>query len=178
LFKAIYFSPLGESANMASLIPPMKYQSSSTKQGVTPLFSTQNVASTQSTQEVVFVEVMDKQLEKRLNTIEAKIKALDEQVCNQPKIYNTQLIDLGSSVYELDKPLPIVIEVYEDEVVALIPELNLYASSVSDDIAIAKLKEEVISTYLRLLELGNDRLGPLALGSLNTLSRLIVKHNA
>jgi hypothetical protein len=102
-------------------------------------------------------------------TIETRLSGIEEQ----PKVYGSQLLDLGDPRYLLSCPLLVVLEAYSDEVVASIPEFDLYASGVSDSVALAKLKVEVVSTYERLVELEPERLGPLPRGWLAAMNRVI-----
>jgi len=97
----------------------------------------------------------------------------DATIEEQPKTYSSQLLDLGDPRYLLSCPLLVVLESYSDEVVASIPEFDLYASGVSDSVALAKLKVEVVSTYERLVELEPERLGPLPRGWLAAMRRVI-----
>ena len=102
-------------------------------------------------------------------TIETRLSGIEEQ----PKVYGSQLLDLGDPRYLLSCPLLVVLESYSDEVVVSIPEFDLYASGVSDSVALAKLKVEVVSTYERLVELEPEKLGPLPRGWLAAMSRVI-----
>ena len=97
----------------------------------------------------------------------------DATIEEQPKVYSSLLLDLGDPRYLLSCPLLVVLESYSDEVVASIPEFDLYASGVSDSVALAELKVEVVSTYERLVELEPEKLGPLPRGWLAAMNRVI-----
>lgn len=89
-------------------------------------------------------------------------------------IYSTHIHALGNRKYKLRCPLLITIERCEDEVLAIIPEFDLYASGVSDSMALSYLKTEIVSTYERLVELGPDKLGGFMLQCLEAMQAVIV----
>ena len=91
------------------------------------------------------------------------------------KVYNTEIHALGNSKYKLRYPLLVTMEEHEDEVVASIPEFGLYGAAVSEDLALMKLKDEIVSTYERLLELGGNNLGRLAKGCLIAMQAVIME---
>jgi len=109
----------------------------------------------------------------RLARLEAKVDALRERIDERPVAYNAQIHALGDSRYSLRHPLLVTIEDYDEEVVASIPEFDLYASGVSDAVALMGLKTEIVCTYERLTELGPDRLGPLALQCLEAMKKVM-----
>lgn len=113
------------------------------------------------------------ELARRLSMLEEKIDSLYELINNRPEVYTTKILDLDEPRFHLRFPIAVVVESYLDEVVATVPEFNLYASGVSDAVALAKLKLEISSTYGRLVELGSDQLGPLLRGSLAAMNQII-----
>jgi len=108
-----------------------------------------------------------------LAQLEAKVDALCQRIDERPVAYNAQIHALGDSRYSLRHPLLVTIEDYDEEVVASIPEFDLYASGVSDAVALMGLKTEIVCTYERLTELGPDRLGPLALQCLEAMKKVM-----
>lgn len=86
---------------------------------------------------------------------------------------NTQIHALGNPKYKLSWPLLVFMEEYDDEVVASIPEFGLYGSAVSRDLALMKLKDEIVSTYERLTELASGSLGRLGLQHLEAMRAVI-----
>jgi hypothetical protein len=113
----------------------------------------------------------------RLATLEAEVARLREELEEQPRVYSAQLTDLGDPRYTLECPLLVTVEAYAEEVVASIPEFDLYASGISDAVALANLKAELVSTYERLLELGPDKLGPMLSRWLVAMKKIIKKSN-
>ena len=113
----------------------------------------------------------------RLATLEAEVARLREEIEEQPRVYSAQLTDLGDPHYTLERPLLVTMEAYAEEVVASIPEFELYASGISDAMALTNLKAELVSTYERLLELGPDKLGPMPSRWLVAMKKIIGKGN-
>jgi hypothetical protein len=93
--------------------------------------------------------------------LEAILAGLIERLEERPVVYSAQLLDLGDPRYALVQPLLVTIESHPDEVVASVPEYNLYATGASDAVAMMNLKAEIVSTYEHLEALGADRLGPM-----------------
>ena len=125
----------------------------------------------------------DREIYESMAELKGKVSDLQRQVCElmdavqeTAKIYNATIYELGNSQYELTVPLQIVLEEDQEETVARIPELNLYASADTDSEAINELKQEVIKLY-EDLESSARKLGPLPQSWLETLRKLIVKKN-
>jgi len=115
-------------------------------------------------------------LREEISELRGKVDELTELERNTAKIYNATIHELGDIQYELTMPIQVVIEEDEEETVARIPELNLYASADTDSEAINELKQEVIDLY-KELESSDRRLGLLPRSWLQTLRKLIVKNN-
>lgn len=116
------------------------------------------------------------ELREKVSHLEKQLAEINEVLQDVVKTYNATIYELGTSEYELTMPIQIVLEEYQDETVARIPELNLYASADTDTEAITELKHEVIKLYEHLVS--SDRiLGPLPKSWLETLRKLIVKKN-
>ena len=114
------------------------------------------------------------ELNEKVSDLQRQVGELTDAVQETAKIYNATIYELGNSQYELTMPLQIVLEEDQEETVARIPELNLYASADTDSEAINELKQEVIKLYGDL-ESSDRELGPLPQSWLQTLRKLIVK---
>ena len=95
------------------------------------------------------------------------------------KIYNTQIHSLGNPKYKLQCPLLVCIERRKEtggdrDVVAWIPEFGLYGSGISDDLALLRLKDEIVATYECLSALAPDKLGRLMYCCLEAMQAVIV----
>ena len=118
-------------------------------------------------------------LDRRLADLESQVKRLlvearrlNKQTVERPLVYNAQLVDLGEAC-PLGRPLQVVLESYPDRVIARLPEFDLYACGASDSLAIVGLKKEIRSTYLRLRDLGPEKLGPMAATWFSTMKSTI-----
>lgn len=115
-------------------------------------------------------------LREEVSELRQSVDELTEIVRDTAKIYSATIHELGDSRFELAMPLQIVLEEDQEETVARIPELNLYASADTDSEAVNELKQEVIRLYEEL-ETSDKKLGPLPESWLQTLRKLIVKKN-
>lgn len=165
---------------MATLAPMIKSQSvPTTEQGVKAGFDWLSSASSQLLPyPMISVNIISSHLDQRLTALEEKVNSLFELINSRPITYNTYLLDLNDSRIQLRCPLAVVIESYTDEVIATIPEFNLYASGPSDAVALANLQLEVVSTYTRLYKLGSEQLGPLPRGWLTAMNKVIEINHA
>ncbi len=109
----------------------------------------------------------------RLEELAKAVDSLREQIRDRPIVYGAQIHDLGDPRYSLRCPLIVTMEAWPDEVVARLPEFDLYATGASDAVAVMNLKAEIVGTYERLEDVGPDKLGPMALQWLATLRRII-----
>lgn len=116
------------------------------------------------------------ELKTTVSDLQRKVDELTEAMADAGRVYNTTIYDLADAKYELSKPLQIVLEEDEEETVARVPELNLYASADTDSEAIKELKQEIIQLY-EDLHGSHRKLGPLPESWLQTLRKLIVKKN-
>ena len=94
-------------------------------------------------------------------------------------VYNTQIHALGDPRYRLRRPLLITIREYpvlgndDPEVIAVMPEFDLYATGRSAPAALSHLKIEIATSYERLVELGPDKLDLLPLEHLEAMQAII-----
>jgi hypothetical protein len=89
--------------------------------------------------------------------------------------YGLVIGDLNNEMYQVVTPLSIVIEEYQDEIIARCPELNLYASETTDNEAIISLKKEIVSLYEEIEE-NKLELGPLPASWQRVLETHVIKH--
>lgn len=95
----------------------------------------------------------------RINALSSAIVALSaqlsqvlEKVQDQPATRMLAIHGLGSEKYSLRKPLLVTVEHYADEVVARLPEFDIYASADSEADALASLRRDVMDLYEDLRE--------------------------
>lgn len=119
------------------------------------------------------------QLTERIRVLEETVGELQDILEERASsVYNAELYDLGSPGFRLRRPILVTIEEWPEEVVASLPNYDLYASASSDALALSKLKEEILTTYEELRELGEDQLGSLALEWYQSMQTLVVRADA
>jgi hypothetical protein len=107
-----------------------------------------------------------RRLEQRLIEVEQALAC--EARCRQGTLY-----DLGTEKYRLRQPLAVQLEEYDEEAVARIPELDVFASGTTDSEALQLLKCEVVTLYEELVATPAARLGQRPLAWLRLLNGLI-----
>jgi uncharacterized coiled-coil DUF342 family protein len=114
------------------------------------------------------------ELRKSVSDIKQKLENITEDLEDYSKTYNATIYDLNNPKYSLTIPIQAVIIEDEDDTVARIPELNLYATGDTDSEAIYELKQELVQLYEELNS-AESKLGPLPESWLNTINKLIVR---
>ena len=91
--------------------------------------------------------------------------------------YNVQIRDLGDEAYRLTEPLLITVEehIEDDEVIASLAELELFADGVTESAAIAALKFEILDLYDELIDENRAGLGKKPQAWLRILKSIIIK---
>lgn len=97
----------------------------------------------------------------RLSKLEASFKALAEIIAERASIKQTWIMDLYRDDLEVVSPIPIIIEEFDDEVVATWPEVEVYASAETESEAIGKLKREIVQLFEELRKTPDQELGKL-----------------
>jgi hypothetical protein len=100
-------------------------------------------------------------LEDRLQRLEGAVLELSEALVTRPIACSTSIIDLNSSSYSLNRPIPVLVEEYRDEAVATFPEVEAHGWGTTPAEAINDLKAEVILLYEELTTAGPEELGKL-----------------
>ena len=98
----------------------------------------------------------------RINKLEkefAKLKKEQSQT-NQPLLKEIKIINLGDDRISLNREIPILVEVYGDEVVAKFIDAEVTGFGETESEAIDHIKENIVSLYFELIEDENN-LGPL-----------------
>ncbi len=90
----------------------------------------------------------------------------------RPIIKQTELFEIDE-VLEVIKPIPIVIEEYNGEVVATFPEIEAFGVGSGEAEAIRNLKEEIRKIFLELENISEDELGKLPLSWKRVLLKVV-----
>lgn len=96
--------------------------------------------------------------------LRAELAELREDLRSRPTVKGAVLLDLAGEGLELLQPVPVVIEEYEEEVVASWPEVETYGSGDTISEAITELKGEIASLYRDLVSSTDEQLGRLPRG--------------
>jgi len=115
---------------------------------------------------------------KQMTALSKRVEALEERLAEQGVVRSAMLCDLGHEEYSLRWPIAVVIEEYDEETVARLPEVEAFASAATEAEALALLKEDMIDLYEDLTSTPEDQLGTLPRQWRAVLSRLIEKNGA
>jgi hypothetical protein len=86
-------------------------------------------------------------LNSEVAAISAKLSQALERAQGQPAAKLLAVHGLGSEKYSLRKPLLVTVENYADEVVARLPDFDIYASAENEADALALLRQDLVDLY-------------------------------
>ena len=92
----------------------------------------------------------------------SKVKLINSDVLTskeKPKIKKTKIFDVSSDIYKLKRPIDIRLEIFSDEILSIIPELELYGEGVTEADALEDIKAELIDLYEYLNTVPKEKLG-------------------
>ena len=98
-------------------------------------------------------------------------KILDE-LREKPIIKQTELFEIDEAL-EVLRPIPVVIEEYNDEVVAAFPEIEAFGVGSGEAEAIRNLKEAIREIFFELEKISDDKLGKLPLSWKRVLLKVV-----
>ena len=104
----------------------------------------------------------DANFDKSITKLEEKIQKLQNEVealKKQPSAFPSKITSIPSEKYELKEPIDVIIKIDEDEVIALIPDLELYGDGCNEIEALNDLKLELIDLLEDLDSYPNENLG-------------------
>lgn len=107
-----------------------------------------------------------------------RLEALEERLAEQGVVRNAMLCDLAREGYSLRWPITVVVEEYEEETVARLPEVQAFASAATEGEALALLKEDIVQLYDDLTSTPEEQLGKLPRQWRAVLAHLIEKDGA
>lgn len=88
----------------------------------------------------------------------SNIEKIDEYFDN-PSIIETKIFDLLIEGYSLKQPIDVILKFYPDEVISIIPELEIYGEGDNEVEAINDLKNEIVDLFNDLKEIPERELG-------------------
>jgi len=95
-----------------------------------------------------------------------------------PRITTGQINMFSSEPYELRSPISARIEVYDEEVLAIMPELEIYGEGASEIEALDDLETEIIELYEYLKSVSQKQLGKSPKKWKKILDSLIIQKSA
>lgn len=90
-----------------------------------------------------------------------------------PFTFITKIYDLPSEKYRLKSPVDTILKIYTDEVIALVPELELHGEGINEFEAINDLKLELVDMITDFAEFNEDQLGSNAKSWKRTLDLMV-----
>ena len=115
-----------------------------------------------------------KSIREYVSSQKENIDRLCEELEDRPIIKHTQLFDIDKELYVI-QPIPVVIEEYENEVIASFPEIEVFGVGANEPEALISLKSEIKDLYYDLIESPKETLGKLPLSWYRVLERIITK---
>lgn len=100
-------------------------------------------------------------LTEEISKLSEKIEKIETSINNYDShtIIKSTISTLPSEEYSLLQPIDIILKIYEDEVIALIPELEIYGEGETEMEAVKDLKLEILDLYDDMNEMDDDELG-------------------
>ena len=98
-----------------------------------------------------------------------------ENEINPKFMFSQRIFDLTNDSYILKESFDIYLEIYQDEVIAVMTELEISVSGEDNDQAISKLKKEIIYLYDHYNDMPDKKLGKLPRSWKRILKKLIEK---
>jgi hypothetical protein len=105
--------------------------------------------------------------------ISAILNELNE-LKEKPITKQTELFEIDEAL-EVIRPIPVVIEEYDDEVIATFPEIEAFGAGLCEAEAIINLKNEIRKIFLELEGVSDDKLGKLPLSWKRVLLKVVKK---
>jgi hypothetical protein len=117
------------------------------------------------------VESVASELQQCKEDISAVLDKLNE-LGEKPITKQTELFEVDATL-EVTRPIPVVIEEYDDEVIASFPEIEAFGAGLCEAEAIIDLKNEIRKMFFELEEISDEKLGKLPLSWKRVLSKVV-----
>lgn len=103
-----------------------------------------------------------KKFTERISKLEKEFRKLkkEQSLTRAPILKEVKIINLGDERIRLNKEIPILLEIYSDEVVATFIDAEVTGFGETEAEALDHIKENIVSLYFELIEDENN-LGPL-----------------
>jgi hypothetical protein len=103
-----------------------------------------------------------KQFTERISKLEKEFRKFkkEQSQSKSPVLKEVKIINLGDKRIRLKREIPILLEVYKDEVIATFVDAEVTGFGETEAEALDHIKENIVSLYYELIEDENN-LGPL-----------------
>ncbi len=92
-----------------------------------------------------------------LDTIKTRIDKLEKR----PSLCPTKIYNLNSDEFTLKEPIDVVLKTADNEIIALLPDLEIYGEGVNEIEALLDLKNEIIDLFVDLNSIDDKNLDRL-----------------
>jgi len=100
------------------------------------------------------------------------ISMILNELREKPITKQTELFELDKTL-EVIKPIPVVIEEYNDEVIATFPEIETFGVGSGEAEAIRNLKQEIRKIFFELENISDDKLGKVPISWKRVLLKVV-----
>jgi len=102
------------------------------------------------------------------------ISTILDELRERPITKQTELFEIDETL-EVIRPIPVVIEEYDDEVIATFPEIETFGAGLCEAEAIINLKKEIRKIFFELEGFSDNELGKLPLSWKRVLLKVVKK---
>jgi len=102
------------------------------------------------------------------------ISTILNELREKPITKQTELFEIDETL-EVIRPIPVVIEEYDDEVIATFPEIETFGAGLCEAEAIINLKKEIRKIFFELEGFSDNELGKLPLSWKRVLLKVVKK---
>jgi len=123
---------------------------------VQPIYTTYTAMATAT----IYEDFYGKRIDERLSAIENELQEIKIMLqAKAPFTISTQIRNLSTDKYKLKAPVDVILEIYTDEVLALLPELALCGEGENELVAIDDLKADIVDLLDDLEGIPESELG-------------------
>lgn len=115
------------------------------------------------------------QLTNELKTLLEELKELRSELRSRPITSSVLLNNLNTNSLSIQHPISIILEEYDEECLAIWPEVNVHGLGSTLNEAISDLKQNIVNLFFDLSNREEESLGEFAIETLNNLNSYIYK---
>ena len=115
------------------------------------------------------------QLTNELKTLLEELNELRSELRSRPITSSVLLNNLNTNSLSFQHPISIILEEYDEECLAMWPEVNVHGLGSTLNEAISDLKQNIVNLFFDLSNREEESLGEFAIETLNNLNSYIYK---